>query len=54
MDDVQENMKHYIELLATNLPWHLLIFMAIPVILADGCDFRVLPAVQAVLSLQGH
>lgn len=29
------NMTHYMELLATNQPWHLIIFMAIPVILAE-------------------
>lgn len=29
------NMTHYMELLATNQPWHLLIFMAVPVILAE-------------------
>jgi hypothetical protein len=29
------NMTHYMELLATNQPWTLLIFMAIPVILAE-------------------
>jgi hypothetical protein len=28
-------MTHYMELLATNQPWNLLIFMAIPVILAE-------------------
>lgn len=28
-------MTHYMELLATNQPWHLLIFMAVPVILAE-------------------
>ncbi len=28
-------MTHYMELLATNQPWHLLIFMAIPVICAE-------------------
>lgn len=28
-------MTHYMELLATNQPWHLLLFMAIPVILAE-------------------
>jgi hypothetical protein len=28
-------MTHYMQLLATNQPWHLLIFMAIPVILAE-------------------
>jgi hypothetical protein len=32
---VQETMTHYMQLLATNQPWHLLIFMAIPVILAE-------------------
>lgn len=29
------NMTHYMELLATNQPWNLLIYMAIPVILAE-------------------
>ncbi len=29
------NMTHYMELLATNQPWNLIIFMAIPVILAE-------------------
>jgi hypothetical protein len=29
------SMTHYMELLATNQPWHLIIFMAIPVILAE-------------------
>ena len=29
------NMTHYMELLATNLPWNLLIFMAVPIILAE-------------------
>jgi hypothetical protein len=29
------NMTHYMELLATNQPWNLLFFMAIPVILAE-------------------
>ena len=28
-------MTHYMELLATNQPWHLIIFMAIPVIMAE-------------------
>ncbi|MGE5418407.1 MAG: DUF6803 family protein [Acidobacteriota bacterium] len=28
-------MTHYMELLATSQPWHLIIFMAIPVILAE-------------------
>lgn len=28
-------MTHYMELLATNQPWHLILFMAIPVILAE-------------------
>lgn len=28
-------MTHYMELLSTNQPWHLLIFMAIPVICAE-------------------
>ncbi len=29
-------MTHYMELLATNQPWNLIIFMAIPVILAEA------------------
>lgn len=29
------NMTHYMELLATAQPWHLILFMAIPVILAE-------------------
>ena len=29
------NMTHYMELLATNQPWNLLIFMAIPIALAE-------------------
>jgi hypothetical protein len=29
------NMTHYMELLAVNQPWNLLLFMAIPVILAE-------------------
>ena len=29
------NMTHYMELLATNQPWNLIIFMAIPVICAE-------------------
>lgn len=29
------NMTHYMELLATHQPWNLLIFMAVPVILAE-------------------
>ena len=28
-------MTHYMELLATNQPWHLILFMAVPVILAE-------------------
>lgn len=38
-------MTHYMELLATNQPWNLIIFMAIPVILAEaltGTEFLVL------------
>ena len=30
-----DTMTHYMELLATNQPWNLIIFMAIPVILAE-------------------
>lgn len=33
--DMSMNMTHYMELLATNQPWNLIIFMAIPVILAE-------------------
>lgn len=29
------NMTHYMELLATNQPWNLIIFMAIPVVMAE-------------------
>ncbi len=29
------SMTHYMELLATNQPWNLLIFMAVPVVLAE-------------------
>ena len=29
-------MTHYMELLATNQPWHLIFFMAIPVVLAES------------------
>ena len=32
---MESSMTHYMELLATNQPWNLLIFMAIPVILAE-------------------
>ena len=32
---MHETMTHYMELLATNQPWNLLLFMAIPVILAE-------------------
>ncbi len=33
--DMSMSMTHYMELLATNQPWNLIIFMAIPVILAE-------------------
>lgn len=33
--DMSPTMTHYMELLATNQPWNLIIFMAIPVILAE-------------------
>lgn len=33
--DMSSTMTHYMELLATNQPWNLIIFMAIPVILAE-------------------
>ena len=29
------NMTHYMELLSTNQPWNLLIFMAVPIVLAE-------------------
>ena len=29
------NMTHYMELLAVNQPWNLIIFMAIPIVLAE-------------------
>ena len=29
------NMTHYMELLATNQPWNLLLFMAVPIVLAE-------------------
>jgi hypothetical protein len=29
------NMTHYMQLLATNQPWNLLIFMAVPIVLAE-------------------
>ena len=32
---METSMTHYMELLATNQPWHLILFMAIPVILAE-------------------
>ena len=32
---MENMMTHYMELLATNQPWNLIIFMAIPVILAE-------------------
>ncbi|ATW28048.1 permease [Candidatus Formimonas warabiya] len=32
---MEMTMTHYMELLATNQPWNLLIFMAVPVILAE-------------------
>jgi hypothetical protein len=33
--DMNNAMTHYMELLATNQPWNLLIFMAVPVICAE-------------------
>ena len=33
------NMTHYMELLAQNQPWNLILFMAVPVILADDLGF---------------
>lgn len=35
MENMSMNMTHYMELLATNQPWNLILFMAIPVILAE-------------------
>jgi hypothetical protein len=35
MNTGMSTMTHYMELLATNQPWNLIIFMAIPVILAE-------------------
>ena len=32
---IESNMTHYMELLASNQPWNLILFMAIPVILAE-------------------
>ncbi len=32
---MHESMTHYMQLLATNQPWNLIIFMAVPVILAE-------------------
>jgi hypothetical protein len=32
---MENTMTHYMELLATSQPWHLLIFMAVPVICAE-------------------
>jgi hypothetical protein len=29
------NMTHYMELLSVNQPWNLLIFMAVPIVLAE-------------------
>ena len=33
--DMSSTMTHYMELLATNQPWNLILFMAIPVIFAE-------------------
>lgn len=33
--DMPMDMTHYMELLATNQPWNLILFMAVPVILAE-------------------
>jgi hypothetical protein len=33
--DMSSTMTHYMQLIATNQPWNLIIFMAIPVILAE-------------------
>ena len=40
---MHETMTNYMELLATNQPWNLLIFMAIPVILAEYIAITELP-----------
>ena len=32
---MENNMTHYMQLLASNQPWNLLLFMAVPVILAE-------------------
>ncbi|HAD05828.1 MAG TPA: permease, partial [Anaerolineaceae bacterium] len=32
---MENSMTHYMELLASNQPWNLIIFMAIPVIFAE-------------------
>ncbi|NPV92814.1 MAG: permease [Firmicutes bacterium] len=48
-------MTHYMELLATNQPWNLIIFMAIPVILAEtlvATEFFVVYAHQFTGSLR--
>ena len=33
--DMSSHMTHYMELLMTNQPWNLIIYMAVPVILAE-------------------
>ena len=48
-------MTHYMELLATNQPWHLIFFMAIPVILAESLvatEFFVVHRRQAAGALR--
>ncbi|BAF58435.1 hypothetical membrane protein [Pelotomaculum thermopropionicum SI] len=49
------SMTHYMELLATNQPWNLIIYMAIPVILAEtlvATEFFVVYTHQATGKLR--
>ena len=41
--DMSHSMTHYMELLATNQPWNLILFMAIPVIFAEFIAVTELP-----------
>lgn len=41
--DMSSTMTHYMELLATNQPWNLILFMAIPVIFAQFIAVTELP-----------
>jgi hypothetical protein len=41
--DMSSTMTHYMELLATNQPWNLILFMAIPVIFAEFIAVTELP-----------